>query len=176
MKRWADKNAPWLCTKIAVALLLWLPLLLPWYNAKFTGGVIPIGAVLMATGQAFPAMQPATSNAAAVLGSFGLMKGVEVLSSFVGITSLGLAAVPLLACVAVYTLSALLTATRFGVLDGISHKHTATAAGGAVAGVALTLAIGGPLILPGPGLALAGVASYWAYQCSTNLDRAQKRR
>lgn len=74
MKRWADKNAPWLCTKIAVALLLWLPLLLPWYNAKFTGGVIPIGAVLMATGQAFPAMQPATSNAAAVLGSFGLMK------------------------------------------------------------------------------------------------------
>ena len=73
-KRWVDKNAPWLKSRLAVGLLLWFPLLLSWYAAKLTGGVVPMGAVLMVLGQAVPSLQTTTSNIAAVLGSFGLTK------------------------------------------------------------------------------------------------------
>mmetsp|Transcript_32601 Transcript_32601/g.92432 ORF Transcript_32601/g.92432 Transcript_32601/m.92432 type:complete len:189 (+) Transcript_32601:336-902(+) len=175
VKRWADKNAPWLTGKVAVALLLWAALLFPWYYAKFTGGVVPIGAVLMGLGQAVPALQMTASNVAATLGSFGLMKGMDVLNSFVGITSLGLAAVPLAACIGVYVVSALLTTTRLGFLDGISYKHTSYVAAGGAAGAGLIAAAAGPC-LPGPGLLWAGAASWWSLECSEALDKASKRK
>ena len=100
---------------------------------------------------------------------------MEVLSSYVGIASLGLAAVPMVGFLSVYVVSALLTTTRFGLLDGVSFKHTSLMASGGVAGVGLVLMLAGPY-LPGPGLLLAGASSWWAYVCSDDLDKQRTKK